>query len=420
MAPAIHIVPDDPTRAGLEATACLTALGDETETWNALCAGRSSLKAVPVRGAQGGENVPLGLRGEMACELPQRWMDDLRALAKTADGYAGWGEPGFPVILTSSNFSIESLYAYRVLDLGEEHAPWGSIPRCGEELRRIFGWGPDLRILSHACVSGALGLRLAGRMLQTGAAQKVLVFSFDYLSPFVAAGFHSLKILNGEFPRPYQKRETGSIALGDGAGFAVLTNGPAPFQLARQVCWNEMYHLTGNEPGGSGFGAVARELTRGLNGRSAWIRGHGAGTLEAGRMECDSWAEALPDAPLTAWKGGIGHTLGSCGIVELAIATTALREGKAPGTVASGAPFYSNQVVAETFDITGFDAALLTANAFGGAHAGLIWRGPCGFDFKSWLNALSMPSPTTNGPRKRGRKSAPRFAKDFPAMPRAA
>lgn len=368
----IQIAKEDPTRAGLEATACLTALGDSKATWEALCAGRSALKAIPVRGPGGGEEVPLALRSGMTCPLPQRWMEDLRGLAKAAAQYGTWGEAGFPVLLTSSNFSIESLYAHRVLALGEDHAPWGAIHRCGDALGREFGWGSDVRILSHACVSGALGLRLAGRMLQTDVAEKVLVFSFDYLSPFVAAGFHSLKILNGEFPRPYQNRDTGSVGLGDGAGFAVLTKGPAPFTLSRQVCWNEMYHMTGNEPGGSGFEILARELADGLKGRSAWIRGHGAGTLEAGRMECDSWARALPDAPLVAWKGGIGHTLGSCGIVELAIATTSLREGKSPGTVASAAPFFSDQVAAEAFDLTGFDAAILTANAFGGAHAGLI------------------------------------------------
>lgn len=372
MAVSVHTIPDDPTRAGLEAAACLTALGDQTSSWAELCEGRSSLRATPVRGEEGGEEVPLALRSGMSCPLPQRWMEDLKGLAKAADAYAPWGEPGYPVILTSSNFSIESLYAHRVLKLGPDHVPWGSIHQCGESLRRAFGWGPDLRVLSHACVSGALGLRLGGRMLQSGMAEKALVFSFDYLSPFVAAGFHSLKILNGNFPRPYQARETGSVGLGDGAGFAVLTKEPAPFALSRQICWNEMFHLTGNDPSGSGFDVLARELTDGLEGRRAWIRGHGAGTLEAGRMECESWARALPEAPLVAWKGGIGHTLGSCGIVELAIATVALEKGKAPGTVGSGAPFFSEQVAAEAFDLAEFDAAILTANAFGGAHAGLL------------------------------------------------
>lgn len=362
----------DKTRVGVEATACLTALGDETDTWKALCEGRSGLKPCSVTGEDGGEKVPLALRGEMRCTLPQRWRTDLRRLAKAADAHGDWGQAAFPVIVTSSNFSIESLYAHRVLGQGDEHAPWGSIHRCVELIRQDLGWGPETRILSHACVSAALGLRLGARMLQTGAAEKVLVFSFDYLSPFVTSGFHSLKILNEAFPRPYQDRETGSVGLGDGAGFAVLTKDAAPFTISHQVCWNEMFHLTGNDPAGSGFDAIAQRLTDGLGGRRAWIRGHGAGTLEAGRMECESWAKALPEAPLVAWKGAIGHTLGSCGVVELALATTALRKGMAPGTTGSGEPFFTSQVSPKAFDLKEFDAAILTANAFGGAHAGLL------------------------------------------------
>lgn len=372
MSAAIHIPPDDPTRAGLEVSACLTAFGDETATWQALCEGRSVLQPVAVQGSEGGEHVPLALRGEMSCPLPQRWREDLSHLARAADAYGPWGEADYPVILTSSNFSIESLYAHRVLNDGGAHHEWGAMHQCADSLRQAFGWGRNFRTLSHACVSGALGLRMAARLLQTGAAEKALVFSFDYLSPFVTAGFHSLKILNGEFPHPYQERETGSVGLGDGAGFAVLTREPARFTLSRQVCWNEMFHLTGNDPSGSGFETMARQLTDGLGGRRAWIRGHGAGTLEAGRMECESWQKALAEAPLVAWKGGIGHTLGSCGIVELAIATVALHKGKAPGTAASAPPFFTDQVAQEPFALDEFDAAILTANAFGGAHAGLL------------------------------------------------
>ncbi len=362
----------DPTRAGLEAAACLTALGDETATWRGLGEGSSALCAWPVRGEDGGEPVPLGLRGPMECEEPPRWMLDLTRLAAAAGEHGDWGKPEYPVFLTSSNFSIESLYASRVL--GREDGPTvhGAIHRCADHLRSEFGWGNNLRIISHACVSAALGLKLGAAMLRRRPTEKVLVFSFDYLSAFVTAGFHALKILNAGFPRPFQVAETGSVALGDGAGFAVLTAKSAPLEISGQGCWNEMVHLTGNEATGSGFTRMAEELTSALRGRKAWIRGHGTGTLESGRMECESWARALPEAPLVGWKGGIGHTLGSCGIVELAIATVAMREGKAPGTVGSAPPFFSEQVRTEAFSISEYDAAVLTANAFGGAHSGLV------------------------------------------------
>jgi 3-oxoacyl-(acyl-carrier-protein) synthase len=83
-------------------------------------------------------------------------------------------------------------------------------------------------------------------------------------------------------------------------------------------------------------------------------------------------ARHFPSAPLVSWKGSLGHTLGSCGLVELAIALSALRGGRIPGTVGGAAPSFTDTVALEPFDRPGFDAAILTSNAFGGAHAAML------------------------------------------------
>jgi 3-oxoacyl-[acyl-carrier-protein] synthase-1 len=149
----------------------------------------------------------------------------------------------------------------------------------------------------------------------------------------VAGGFHSLKILNGEFPAPYAARDTGAIGLGDGAAFAVLARGAGPGRIAAHAFGNELYHFTGNRPDGSGFDAAAGAMAAAAGGRRVWVKGHGTGTLEAGRLEAEAFARHFPDAPLVGWKGSLGHTLGSCGLVELAIALAALR---APGAAGAG------------------------------------------------------------------------------------
>jgi 3-oxoacyl-(acyl-carrier-protein) synthase len=111
-----------------------------------------------------------------------------------------------------------------------------------------------------------------------------------------------------------------------------------------------------------------------VGGRRVWIKGHGTGTLEAGRLEAEVLARQFPGAPLVSWKGSLGHTLGSCGLVELAIALAALRGsgGKIPGTVGGASPSFADTVALEPFASAGFDGAILTSNAFGGAHAAML------------------------------------------------
>jgi 3-oxoacyl-(acyl-carrier-protein) synthase len=200
----------------------------------------------------------------------------------------------------------------------------------------------------------------------------VLVFSFDFVSPFVAGGFHSLKILNGDLPAPYAVRETGSIGLGDGAAFAVLSREAGPFHLAAHALHNEMFHFTGNQPGGAGFATCAAAIGETTGGRRIWVKGHGTGTLEAGRLEAEAFARQFPGAPLVSWKGSLGHTLGSCGLVELAITLAALRGGRIPGTVGGAAPCFTDAVALTPFAAEEFDGVILSSNAFGGAHAAML------------------------------------------------
>lgn len=356
----------------IQACGGLTGFGGETDTLAALLAGKTALAALPVLGRDGGDPVPLALCPGRSYDetVPPGWLPGLDTLAARIPG-DGWGSARRPVFVTSSNFGVGSLHAFR-RGADSAHLDYGTPASCVERLALRFGWGPNVTSFSHACVSAHLGLLQASRVLAAGRADQALVFSFDFISPFVAGGFHALKILNAGFPAPYQDRPAGSIGLGDGAAFAVLSRDRGDFVIAAQTLHNEMHHFTANQPGGEGFEACLAPLASAAGGRRLWLKGHGTGTLEAGRLEAASLARHFPGAPLVSWKGGIGHTLGSCGLVELSIALAALRAGRAPGTVGSTSPGFIPDVAFAPFALAAFDGVLCASNAFGGAHAAFL------------------------------------------------
>ena len=357
----------------IEACDALTAFGDAQASLDGLLAGRRALELTPVLGRAGGDPVPLALCGSLDETVPPRWLGAAQTLAgQWPEGR--WGHGRTPVVVTSCNFGVGSLYAYQ-RERDPRHLEPGAPHAAVELIRRSLGWGDQLSVFSHACVTSHLGLAHAARILHAGLADRVLVLSFDFLSPFVTGGFHSLKILNTGFPAPYAVRETGSIGLGDGAAYAVLRRGAAPpggFTVEAHALFNEMYHVTGNQPDGAGFSACLAALATATGGRRVWVKGHGTGTLEAGRLEAEGVARQFPNAPLVSWKGSLGHTLGSCGLVELAIALRALRGGRIPGTVGSSGPTFVDTVALQPFAASAYDGAVLTSNAFGGAHAALL------------------------------------------------
>ena len=364
------MIDGDANWVGIEASECLTALGDARETCVALLEGKVALEARPVLGSRGGDLVPLAAVNGFDETVPPRWVAELdRLQARLPE--APWGTPRFPVFVTSSNYDVGSLFEYR--HSGDvAYSTLGTAGRSLAFIKDRYGWGENVVALSHACVSAHLGVEMATRYLNLGVAEKALVFTFDYISPFVAGGFHALKILNEQFPAPYQERPTGSIGLGDGAGFVALSKADASCRIASNFLYNEMYHFTSNDPEGSGFKAAADWLTSALGGRRAWLKGHGTGTLDVARLEAEAFASAFPGSPLVSWKGSLGHTLGSCGVVEMAIALEAIKQGRAPGTVGTSRPTMTDTIAVESFDTSDFEAVALFSNAFGGAHAGCL------------------------------------------------
>ena len=221
-------------------------------------------------------------------------------------------------------------------------------------------------------MSAQLGLQQAARALDAGEADRALVFSFDFLSPFVVGGFHALKILNAHAPAPYADRPYGAIGLGDGAACAVLTRDEGDFTISRQHTHNEMWHFTANDPSGEGFRHALAPYAAADAPRRVWFKGHGTGTLEPGKLEAEAVRDTLGDIPVVGWKGAIGHTLGSCALVELALGVESMRRGIAPGTVGTTGPTFTPHVTTEAFNISGYDGVIMACNAFGGAHASML------------------------------------------------
>lgn len=350
--------------------ACITAFGDAAATHAALLSGRSALTPTPVLGEAGGDLAPIALASPMTDAAPPRWLPLLRRFDSVAQS-ADWGRARTPVYLTSSNFGVDGLYTHT--RTGSESAQtWGVVSRCVAMLRREYGWGANVTVISHACVSAQLGFMQAARALDAGEADRALVFSFDFVSPFVAGGFYSLKILNTHGPAPYADRDYGAIGLGDGAGCAVLTRGEGDFVIARQHTHNEMWHFTANDPSGDGFRTALRPFAEAGAPRRVWFKGHGTGTLEPGRLEAGVARELFGETPIVGWKGGIGHTLGTCALVELAIGVESMRRGVAPGTVGTSGPCFADTVATAPFKTDAFDGVIMACNAFGGAHAAML------------------------------------------------
>jgi len=192
--------------------------------------------------------------------------------------------------------------------------------------------------ISTACSSSANSIMHGAMLIKSGQLNCAVVGGTDALSLFTLNGFDSLKILDSEWCRPFDKNRKG-LNLGEGAAYLVLEseehikarNGKGIAELVGYGNANDAYHQTASSPEGNGaYFAIKKALDiANLSAHKiSYINAHGTGTNNNDQSE--SWAlqnifsHDLP--PYSSTKAFTGHTLGAAGGIEAVFSVMALQE----------------------------------------------------------------------------------------------
>jgi 3-oxoacyl-[acyl-carrier-protein] synthase II len=219
-------------------------------------------------------------------------------------------------------------------------------------ISRLIGKVADLTgargggmVLSAACTSSAATAAQAAAMIRNGHADCALVVACDGVTEFIFSGFSTLSALDKNPARPFDRDRAG-LNVGEAAAAvllmseerAVRENRPVLGTLAGWGLSDDANHMTGPSRESEGLIlAIRKSLASAGIGPDAigLIAAHGTGTVYNDQMEMRAFRAVFQnkERPVYSIKGGIGHTMGAAGLVEMIIALRALREQIAPPTV---------------------------------------------------------------------------------------
>jgi len=185
--------------------------------------------------------------------------------------------------------------------------------------------------------------------------------------------------------RPFD-RNRGGLSLGEAAGFALIMSESRARREDRPVLgevagWgssNDANHLSGPSRDGSGLAAAIHKalLTANLSHDEVGaISAHGTGTVYNDSMEMKAFKTVFGtrSRPVYSVKGGVGHTLGAAGLLEVILALRSLDKKIVPPTVNMRTPdeeaagWVSSEI--QTIDSS---VTLSTNSGFGGINVALI------------------------------------------------
>lgn len=224
-----------------------------------------------------------------------------------------------------------------------------------------------------ACASSTIAIGLGRAWLLADRCDVALCGGYDAVAEFVAAGFESLRATCGErAPRPFRMDREG-LVLGEGAAVVALVR-----RSTRAQAWVRGFsatcdaaHLTAPDFAGAGLARAGEAALAEAGIAVGLVSAHGTATRHNDAAEAATMRRLAIDAPLFAFKGTIGHTLGAAGVLETLAAVDALAAGTAPASHGEGALEPGVRVLERTETSTA-TAALKLSSAFGGANAALV------------------------------------------------
>jgi len=200
-------------------------------------------------------------------------------------------------------------------------------------------------IVSSACTSSAAAAARAAAMIRRGYAECILLVACDGVTEFLFSGFSSLMALDKSPARPFDANRAG-LNVGEAAAFALLMSEERAQREHRAILgeiagWglsDDANHMTGPSRESEGLILAVNKAFRsaGIGQQQiGFIAAHGTGTVYNDAMEMRAFHSVFKDRKLPVYsiKGGIGHTMGAAGLVEMIIAQQAQRENVVPPTV---------------------------------------------------------------------------------------
>ncbi len=245
--------------------------------------------------------------------------------------------------------------------------------------------------ISTACSSSATSIGYGFDLIRSGVQDIVITGGSEGLAELTFAGFNSLRLVDPEYCRPFDKNRRG-LSLGEGAGILVLEDyerakGRGTTIYAEVLGYainSDAYHMTSPDPEGLGMSRVmAMALERAGVGvdQVDYINAHGTGTKMNDQMETRAIKNVFGDRiarnlVISSTKSMVGHCLGAAGAIEAIATILALCEQVAPPTIHLKDPdpdcdldYVANE--AKRHDIR---IALSSSFAFGGNNASLVFR----------------------------------------------
>ncbi len=400
------------TGAGL-----VTPLGiGVSETWEALCAGKSGIGPITRFDAS---SYPSRIAGEVKGFDPEAFIP--KKDAKRTQPFIAYALAATRMAVEDSGLTIDDKNGSRVgvltgCGLGglrlledtcrtiEEKGPKRVSPffipmmignmAAGMISIHFGARGPNASVAT-ACAAGSHAVGDAYKIIARGAADAMIAGGVEsVITPSCISGFSAMKALSTRNDEPQKasrpfERDRDGFVVGEGSGMMILESLDSALQRGARIyaeiigygMSGDGYHMTAPSPDGEG---AARCMQAALDdagisyGQIDYINAHGTSTplndLYETRAVKSVFKEKARSTPISSTKSMTGHLLGGAGGIETVFTALTVHHGIMPPTINFDNPGEECDLdyVPNTARKAEVKRAMTNSFGFGGTNASLI------------------------------------------------
>ncbi len=218
-----------------------------------------------------------------------------------------------------------------------EQAIWLSqTDKISQALVKHYGFNTIHFTFNTACTSGANALLYATNFIKQGKIDQAVVIGCEFFNQLSVNGFGSLDLFSQSQVKPFAKSRDG-LLLGEGVGAVLLSkfaSANCQLEILGGYAACDDYSLTITEESGAHIVEVLNKAIENANVSQAEIdlvKVHGTASIKSDLAEKNALASMFePIPPALAFKSLLGHTLGACGVIELALFDHCIQQNLLP------------------------------------------------------------------------------------------
>lgn len=216
-----------------------------------------------------------------------------------------------------------------------------------DRIAQYFGLEGLKSTITTACSSSANAMGYAHDAIAANLADVVVTGGSDVLSRLTYGGFNSLRSVDPEPCRPFDRERKG-LSIGEAAGILVFEEAgrarrrgaPILAEFLGYGVTSDAHHMTAPDPSGSAGGRTIRAAlaAAGVNAEDVdYVNAHGTATLQNDSAETAAIKNALGErarrVPVSSIKSMIGHCLCASGAIEAVSTVLTVQRGEIPPTI---------------------------------------------------------------------------------------